>query len=315
MATILMIREKIKSLYANYHSGITAVMKALLAFVMLLAINDKIGYMGKLDSMLIVLVLTAVCAVMPFVITVFAGAVMVLAHLSALSIEIALVAVAVFAVMVLLYLRFCSKDSVLLILVPLSFYFGIPYIMPLITGILFGPMSVITLCCGIVIHYYIEYISVNALTIQGMSDAGMIEKIRIALDVIIKNEDMFLALLSFAAATLVVHILRRQSIDHASSIAVLTGAMTNVVLNFMGMLILDNGPGILPLLVGTVVSVPIAMLIGFIFRGLDYSRTERVQFEDEDYYYYVKAVPKMNIQAPSKTVKRINTQRYQTHQK
>lgn len=315
MATVLMIRERIKSLYANHHVVIAAVMKAVLAFVMLIVINDKIGYMGRLDGMLIVLVLTLVCAVTPFVITVFTGAVTVLAHLSALSIEIALVAAAVFAIMVLLYLRFCSKDSVLLILVPLSFHFGIPYIMPLVTGILLGPMSVITLCCGIVIHYYIEYVSVNALTIQGMSDAGMVEKIRIAIDMIIKNEDMFLALLSFAAATLIVHILRRQSIDHASGIAVLTGALTNVVLNFMGMLVLDNGPGILSLLVGTIVSVPIAMLIGFIFRGLDYSRTERVQFEDEDYYYYVKAVPKMNIQAPAKTVKRINTQRYQTHQK
>lgn len=315
MATILMIREKIKSLYANYHGGINVVMKAVLAFVMLMAINDKIGYMGKLDNMLIVLALTAVCAVMPFVITVFVGAVMVFAHLSALSIEIAVVAAALFAVMVLLYLRFCSKDSVLLILMPLSFYFGIPYIMPLITGILLGPMSVITLCCGIVIHYYIEYISVNALTIQGMSDVGMVEKVRIALDVIIKNQDLFLALLSFAAATLIVHILRRQSFDHASSVAILTGALTNVVLNFMGMLLLDNGPGILPLLVGTIVSVPIAMLVSFIFRGLDYSRTEHVQFEDEDYYYYVKAVPKMNIQAPAKTVKRINSQRYQTHQK
>ncbi|MDE7222706.1 MAG: hypothetical protein K2O34_02860, partial [Acetatifactor sp.] len=32
-------------------------------------------------------------------------------------------------------------------------------------------------------------------------------------------------------------------------------------------------------------------------------------YEDDEYYYYVKAVPKMNVSAASKTVKRINTQR------
>lgn len=315
MATILMIREKIKSLYADYHRGIDAAMKAVLAFFMLSAINDKIGYMGRLDNMLMVLVLTVVCAAMPFVMTVIAGGAVVLAHMSALSMELALVAAVLFVIMVLLYLRFCGKDLILLILAPLSFCFGIPYVMPLVTGILFGPMSVLTLCCGITVHYYIDAVSVNALTIQGMSDVGTMEKFRMALDMLIKNEELFLALFSFAVTALLVHILRRQAIDHASGIAVLAGAMTNVVLNFMGMLVLDNGPGILQLLLGTIVSVPIAMLVSFLFRGLDYSRTERVQFEDEDYYYYVKAVPKMNIQAPAKTVKRINTQRYQTHQK
>ena len=41
---------------------------------------------------------------------------------------------------------------------------------------------------------------------------------------------------------------------------------------------------------------------------MDYSRTEKVQFEDDDYYYYVKAVPKMTVAAQTKTVKKINTQ-------
>ena len=89
----------------------------------------------------------------------------------------------------------------------------------------------------------------------------------------------------------------------------------NVILNLLGILIFDNGPSVLGLIFSTIIAVPVAMLIGFLFVGLDYSRTERVQFEDDDYYYYVKAVPKMHIQTPSKTIKRINTQRYHTHYK
>ncbi len=35
----------------------------------------------------------------------------------------------------------------------------------------------------------------------------------------------------------------------------------------------------------------------------------KVQFEDDEYYYYVKAVPKMAVAVPEKRVKRITTQR------
>lgn len=315
MAALLMIKEKIKVIYADYHKIIVPVVKAIMAFLMLLAINDKIGYMARLDSFAVVVILAAVCAFMPRSFTVLIGFIVVVAHLFALSFEVALTAVAVFMVMMLLYLRFCSKDIMLLVLVPLSFYFGVPYLMPLAAGVLCGPMSALTLGCGVIIHYYIDYISVSALTIQGMAASANVEKIRLGVDGIIQNDAMFLALLSFVATTFVVHILRKQAIDHAWSVAIFTGAMTNVILNFIGILVFDNGPTVIGLLLGTAVAVPIAMLIALLFMGLDYSRTEKVQFEDEDYYYYVKAVPKMKIEAPAKTVKRINTQKYRTHHK
>lgn len=315
MATLLMIKEKLKEIYAEYYKVIVPTVKAVVAFLMLLAINDKIGYMARLDSFLVVLALTIVCAFIPPFGTVLVGLAVILGHLSSLSLEIALIALAIFMVMGLLYLRFCNKDIILLVLVPLSFYFGLPYVMPLIVGILCGPVAALTIGCGIVIHYFIAYISANALTIQGMADEATVDKIRVGIDGLIHNEAMFLTLISFVAATMVVHILRRQSIDHAWSVAIFSGAMCNVILNFMGILVFDNGPSVFGLLMGTIIAIPLAMLVGLLFMGLDYSRAEKVQFEDEDYYYYVKAVPKMNIQAPSKTVKRINTQRYRTNQR
>ena len=43
--------------------------------------------------------------------------------------------------------------------------------------------------------------------------------------------------------------------------------------------------------------------------SLDYTRIEHVQFEDDDYYYFVKAVPKITVTTPEKKVKRINTRK------
>ena len=40
--------------------------------------------------------------------------------------------------------------------------------------------------------------------------------------------------------------------------------------------------------------------------SVDYTRTEYLQFDDDEYYYYVKAVPKMKVAVEEKTVKHIN---------
>ena len=66
---------------------------------------------------------------------------------------------------------------------------------------------------------------------------------------------------------------------------------------------------IISALLGAVVTVIVCKIIEFFRFCLDYSRTEKVQFEDDEYYYYVKAVPKMTVAAPTNTVKKINTQR------
>ena len=52
------------------------------------------------------------------------------------------------------------------------------------------------------------------------------------------------------------------------------------------------------------------MVMQFFLFNVDYSRVERVQFEDDEYYYYVKAVPKMTFVTPERTVKKINRSRY-----
>ena len=62
-------------------------------------------------------------------------------------------------------------------------------------------------------------------------------------------------------------------------------------------------------IIGSIFSVLIAMVVQFFAFNVDYSRTEKVQFEDDEYYYYVKAIPKITVATPSRTVKKINASR------
>ena len=60
------------------------------------------------------------------------------------------------------------------------------------------------------------------------------------------------------------------------------------------------------MILGNIGAAAIGFVLEFLFMDLDYSRTERVQFEDDDYYYYVKAVPKKMVSGMDKSIKQYN---------
>ena len=82
-----------------------------------------------------------------------------------------------------------------------------------------------------------------------------------------------------------------------------------MVVLLLGALLMDAEVSTIGIILGSIVSAGIAGIVEFIMFQMDYSRTETVQFEDDEYYYYVKAVPKVILTKPEKTVKKINTQR------
>ena len=58
---------------------------------------------------------------------------------------------------------------------------------------------------------------------------------------------------------------------------------------------------------GVVLSLIVEFLVEFFCFMVDYTRIENVQFEDDDYYYYVKAVPKVTVSDSLRIVKTINS--------
>ena len=89
----------------------------------------------------------------------------------------------------------------------------------------------------------------------------------------------------------------------------ITGALANILILLFGDLMYNTNLSILGVIIGSVISVLLVKVLEFFVFNVDYSRTEFVQFEDDEYYYYVKAVPKVVLSKPEKTVKKINAQR------
>ena len=309
MIVLLEMKERIKLIYSKYEAFIIPVFKFLLAFIVFNTLNSRMGYMTRIDDMTIELITALACSFLPLGLMVLIAAVFSLMHMYALSMEVALVGLCMYLIMYLLFFRFSPKDSLVVVLTPLLFAFKIPYVVPIAVGLLCGPSSLVSVGCGIAVFYLLQTVIDSAPNIRTMGDEAILEKVRMMVESIVGNKAMLVMIAAFAFTVLVVYLIRRMSVDYSWTIAMVAGAMINVVLLLIGDLLYDVNLSVGSVLLGSLLAIVVAKVLEFFRFCVDYSRTEKVQFEDDEYYYYVKAVPKMTVAVPTKTVKRINSQR------
>ena len=309
MTALLELRENLKKIYGRNEAFILPVIKFLLSFIVLSIINGKMGYMTKIDNMAIVLIVSLLCSFLPTGFMVVFAMLFTLLHMYALSIETAAVGLVVFLLLYLLFLRFTAKEALVVVLTPVLCMLKLPYVMPVAMGLIGTPASCVSVGCGVVVYYLIQTVISNAPTINSMGAEEATAKLRLLIDGMLGNKAMLVMIVAFTVTVIVVYLIRRMSVDHSWTIAMAAGVMIEVLILLVGDLMYDTNLSILSALLGAIVTVIVCKGIEFFRFCLDYSRTEKVQFEDDEYYYYVKAVPKMTVSAPTNTVKKINTQR------
>ena len=211
--------------------------------------------------------------------------------------------------MFLLFFRFSPKDSLVVVLTPFLCFAKVPYVIPIAMGLIGTPASAVSVGCGIIVYYLLAGVVSNAPTIGTMNAGDVTARLRLIVDALLSNKAMLVMVIAFGITVIVVYMVRRMSVDYSWTIAMVTGVILNLAVLLVGDLIYETKISVLNAVLGNIVALLVAKIIEFFRFGVDYSRTEKVQFEDDEYYYYVKAVPKMTVSAPTKTVKKINTQR------
>ena len=299
MTTLLVVKQYIKNFISKYEVYLKPLMKLILALASLMMINSKIGYMHRLDNISIVLIVALMCSFMPMNFIIFVAAVFTVLHLYALSLECAAIALVLFLVLFLLYFRFSPKDTLVVLLTPMCFVLKIPYAVPLTMGLIGTPASAISVGCGVIVSYLISYIADSATALSGMDTEDIITKVRYIVDGLLNNKEMLLTIFAFAVTIVIVYLIKRMSINYAWTIAMIAGAIVDVMILLVGDLMFDTNVSIIGIIIGTVFSMLIAKVVEFFAFHVDYSRVEKVQFEDDEYYYYVKAVPKSTVGTPS----------------
>lgn len=308
MTTLLELKEKLTRFYGKNEIYITPVIKFIVAFTLFTLINSNIGYMTSISKVPVALILALLCSVLPINGTILLASVVVLADLYALSLEVCLVAFILFIILYFTYFRFAPKNGFDVLLTPVCFKLHIPYVMPLGLGLLREVYSIFSLICGTVVFFFLDGVRQNSSVLSDAAEEeeSSASRIVVALNQLLGNKEMFLVLGVMIAATVAVYLIRRMAIDNVWAVAIISGTLIQTIGLVAGYMMLGISGRMVEVLAGNAVACFIGFILQFLFFNLDYSRTERLQFEDDEYYYYVKAVPKAIVSGTEKKIKRFS---------
>ena len=309
MIFLLELKENIKRFFNKYDIYIIPTAKFILAFISFMILNASIGYMTKLTNHVIALLLSLACAFVPSGFTVFILSVYMLIHLYAISAEFSLIVLGVVLLMYLLYFRFTPKQGYLLLITSIMCWIGIPYVIPVAVGLCAGAASVIPVGFGVIIYYIVQTASAyeTAITKQSVSDS--VQKISYIVESLINNKSMILLIIAFALTIAIVYFIRRMRIDNAWTYAIVAGTAVEFLVLIGGQIVFGAKFNMIFMIIGVILGAVVGYLCQILFFSVDYKRTEFVQYEDDEYYYYVKAVPKINIVNEDVKVKQINARK------
>ena len=306
MDNLFVLRGKLQEIYARHSRIFDKLFQFVLALAVFYLINNNIGFMKILTQPTVTLALAVICTFFPLLITLIAAAALILCHMYGASLGMLLVTGMLFFVMFVFYLRLSPKMAVIVLLTPVAFMVGIPYVMPIACALVSGPATMIAIICGTVVHYMIQYVKKAAPALQGEEAASLMTQITAYVKQVFQNRQMWIVIVAFIICFLVVYVIRRQALDHAWKIAIAAGTVVNIVVIAAGNIAMGTHTEYASLIVGSIFAILVGMILEFFFFSVDYLKSENMQFEDDEYYYYVKAVPKLAVSTQEKTIKRIN---------
>jgi len=220
-------------------------------------------------------------------------------------IEIALLSFFGLLFMFLFYSSFSRRENILVVLSIFALSIGFPYFLPLFAGLYFGITAIIPIAIGLFIWMYSPVV-MGMVSTDGVipADASILniglDEVLEAFESIQQNlagesyliQNWLTASILIFTVFIFVYISRKLSINYAKEIGIAFGTILNIFVfiaaNVMGILDFNIGMVIL----GSIVSAALIYAISFFDVALDYKRAENVEFQDEDYFYYVKLIPK-----------------------
>ena len=305
MTALIEFRERIRRLYANSGRFVNAGAAFLLIVLTLFMTAATLGYKGPFSSLVIVLAIALIMCFMPHsaILTMLLGVIGY--EIYTVGLEAAIVYAALCLVFIAIYFIFKPGKSYcmsLAIVLGLAQFFG-P--MPVIAGLIFTPFYSIPMCMGIIVSSFVTYVAGNTGMYAASSSLSISKKILSTATGVFLDESLWINIFLLAGVTIIVYLIRKLSARRSWVIAVITGCICTFLLSILVSTVLGDPVNYLVLTINVLLEAVTGVVLIFFFFMVDYSREEILQFEDDEYVYFVKAVPKLSVAIQDMKVTRI----------
>lgn len=306
MEKLLLVRERLSGIYGRYSMLIQPLSRFVVMFGALLVMGKFIGFGGLVGSPVVFAAVSLIGAWLPLNLRLLMVALLTLCNLFSLSLEAMAAVAAVMIMMFCINYIFRPEKNMLLLLMPICYFLGIPYAPVLLVGLTGSLLEMIPIVFSTILYYLTVYIGNNTGLLSSASTLTMMEKIMQIVSGLVNNHEMWLMCITLCAMLLVTWLVGRMKNDYARYIGMGMGMSSGIMVLLVGIFAMDIRLSVILLIIGILISAVIAFGVEFFMLPLSYLQTEFVQFEDDDYYYYVKAVPKMAISRPEVQIKKLN---------
>ncbi|MCF0144990.1 MAG: hypothetical protein HUJ73_00235 [Eubacterium sp.] len=293
MDILIKIKDKCREIYADYDTIIRPILKFGLAVMILLLINNKLGYLSALNNLFILIILAVVCAILPLNGTVVIGCALIVAHCFGLGVEVGGFAFILYLLMLLMYFRFVPKDALVLLLTPVAFILNVSLAIPLCLGQIRKPVSALSMIFGIVSWQFVLSIGTTIEPLKSTPDVSMLDVIQTMPKSLLSQNALF-QIIIYVIVMLVVIAVRSLGTDYGHEKAIIAGAVVYVVLEIAGSRILGTETSVGSVILCAVLSVAIAWFLKTFYFTADYTKSETLMFEDDRNYYRVRVIPKLH---------------------
>jgi len=306
MAQLVSIRENIIGFYQKYGLIVKAVIKFILSFVTLYFLAQMFDFGSKANSPALFALLSLIQAFLPTVFLYFSGSLLIMLNLWHLSPDILAGFAMLFLVGCLTLVRVDRKSAWIAMVVPVLFFLKLEYIAPVLLEITIGLWAVVPASMGILIYFlsgYTESVSTLLTTTEAAGPAAGLQRIA---NLIMIDKYLLVIFVAYCTVIFISALLNRLFYERAWLFAIIVGNAVLAVIMLCGRYIFDLDYEVWRVFLEVILSVGICMVYWF-FKGIgDASRTERTVFEDDEYIYYVKAVPKLKIAQKDHNVRDIH---------
>lgn len=294
MEMLYSFRERLRALYAEYTVYLDILGKFVLAFVCLYWIGQAFGGKGVLANLFVVVFVSLILSLFPVRAITIVSAIFITAQAFFIGPDAAILAAAVLLALFFLFLAYVPDDSAALIFTPMAMSFGIPVIVPIFCGLKRRPVSLLAVASGAVTWHLIRVLAGNADMAPVESMSGYLDRLVDLAKQFVGNTNMAADVLALCGALVIVYAVRNLDADYTFEAAIVSGAVIYAAFVFLINTAEGTSFDTVRVIVGAVVSALVMLVVNYFFLAPDYRKSERLVFEDDNYYYYVKAVPKLD---------------------
>lgn len=303
METILILRQKLIGIYKLNEDKINILAKFIAGVAVFLCMSSlSLGNFGgtkKIGIILIGGIFASISSPSVFLAISGIGAV---AFIASASVETAVVAAILFFLLYVFYGRIFPSAGLLFIAMLVCFKLKVPYVVPILGGIYFGAEAILPCVAAMFINQtaplftsLVQMSPTAEFSVSSMPDILFNMYTYIFTDGLEVLRGSAYAASVMIITTSVAWAVSSLHINHEKEIAIALSAVVTVIGMFLAVIIGGSTFSIFGLPFFTAVSAVIAYIIRLFDDLPDYRHTERVRFQDKNYVYYVKAVPKIKM--------------------